>query len=177
MKKMRRPERDANGGREDSCGFGFTPCLRGPERLVALGFRYWMLGCAKGELSCWERAWTLYAGHFGIVGGQIALDHLSRWVATVNRASSREIVVFAEDCRSFCRDECIAVSMIAACQQRTCPAMRACAFALAESAMLDGVLDGAQAFADTMLSLDQVLSPASIVNAAAIVEPQNLTLQ
>lgn len=154
-----------------------SPNLAGPERLVGLGFRYWMLGCSNGDVACWERAWSLYVGHFGIAGARVAVEHLSHWVLTVNRAAIRPIEVSPANCNSFCRDECIAVSMIAACQQQTCPAMRACAFALAECTMLDGVLDGAQAFADTMLSLDQALSPASIVNAASVVEPQCLTIQ
>jgi hypothetical protein len=61
--------------------------------------------------------------------------------------------------------------MIAPCQQNTCPAMRACAFALIESTGVENVVDGAQAFADTLLSLDQVLSPGSIITIPALVSP------
>ena len=159
------------------CRLRFAPCLAGPERLVALGFRYWMLGCTSGEIECWERAWNLYAGHFGVAGARIAVDHLAQWVSLVSRTARREIEVFPESCRSFCRDECIAVSMIAACQQQTCPAMRACAFALAESVMLDGVVSAAQGFADTMLGLDQVLSAHPIISAVSMVRPVSATLQ
>ena len=61
--------------------------------------------------------------------------------------------------------------MIAACQHHTCPAMRACAFALADCSLIDGVVQEAQGFADAMMSLDQVLSAQSIVPAPAVVAP------
>jgi hypothetical protein len=57
--------------------------------------------------------------------------------------------------------------MIAACQHNTCPAMRACAFALIESSLIDEVVHHAESFAVTMRGLDRVLSPGLIVNAAA----------
>jgi hypothetical protein len=67
----------------------------------------------------------------------------------------------------------MAIAMIAACQHRTCPAMRACAFALVESCAIDGVTERAQTFADALTSLDQVLSPASIVTALPAMTPAN----
>jgi hypothetical protein len=160
-----------------SCEISFAPCLPGPERLVALGFRYWVLGRDTGEIGCWERAFNLYQGHFGVAGARVALTQLSLWVTAVDTAARRDIEVFPAACRSFCRDECLAVSMIAACQHRTCPAMRACAFAMAESARLEQVVETAQSFADAMLGLDQVLSVGSIVPAIATLTPASKTLQ
>jgi len=162
---------------DETCGFRFAPCLPEAERLVALGFRYWMLGRNTGNVGCWERAWNLYSGIFGITGAKIAVANLSTWVGALSTTAHREIDVYPEDCRGFCRDECIAVSMIAACQHHTCPAMRACAFALVESSMIDGVVTQAQNFADTMVSLDQVLSAGSIVSAPAMLPAANRLLQ
>ena len=159
------------------CTVGFAPCLPEPERLVGLGFRYWMLGRTTGDVVCWERAWNLYSGQFGVAGAKVAVGRLSSWVSALGRASHREIEVFPLACRSFCRDECIAVSMIAACQHHTCPAMRACAFALADCSLIDAVVQEAQSFADAMMSLDQVLSAQSIVPAAAVMEPAIARLQ
>ncbi len=28
-----------------------------PERLVGLGFRYWLNGFRTGDIGCWEKAW------------------------------------------------------------------------------------------------------------------------
>ena len=160
-----------------ACPLQFAPCLPGPERLVALGFRYWMRGRMIGNVACWERAWNLYSGIFGVVGARLAVSSLSAWVTALSASSLREIEVFPEDCRSFCRDECIAVSMIAACQHHTCPAMRACAFALVESSVIDGVVTHARTFADTMAGLDQILSPGSIVSAPVAAAPASRLLQ
>ena len=123
------------------CPFATEACLSGPERLVGLGFRYWMLGSQNGELDQFERAWRLFSGECGVAGGRIALEHLADWVHCVGRTSKRPIKVAAPSFTELCTDERLAVSMIAACQHRTCPALRACAFALIEHSTIDGVVD------------------------------------
>jgi hypothetical protein len=162
-----------------SCSAGesdlrFAACLPEPERLVGLGFRYWMLGRKTGDIGSWERAWHLYCGVFGQCGARLAVGSLSCWVGAVNRSAQRDIQVFPQDCSSFCRDECIAVSMIAACQHNTCPAMRVCAFALMESSMLDRVTMEAQVFADVLTGLEMRLSPGSIVTPPINTDRQHL---
>jgi hypothetical protein len=159
------------------CRFTCAPCLPGPERLVALGFRYWKLGRDSGDIGCWERTFNLYSGHFGVASARYAVTQLSLWVAAVDNAAHRSIEVSPVSCRTFCRDECLAVSMIAACQHQTCPAMRACAFALAESMRLETAMETAQDFADAMLGLDQVLSPGSIISALASMPAASQALQ
>lgn len=159
-------------GASPHCPFG------GPERLVALGFRFWMRGRLEANVSHWERAWNLYAGTLGVEGARCAVTSLSRWVGAVGSAGVRSIEVFPEDCRSYCRDECIAVSIIAACQNNSsCPALRACAFALLETSSLDGMVSEAQTFADTMTRFDQVLSPGSIVAAPMMAKAASPLLQ
>jgi hypothetical protein len=137
---------------------------RSPERLVGLGFRLWMRGHATCDLSCWEQAWSLYVGELGLARAPVAVRRLGAWVGAVGRSTGRRIDVGPPCAAGFYRDECLAVSMIAACQHGTCPALRACVFALIESGGVDRVLDDAQAFADTMAAFDLVLSPASIVS-------------
>lgn len=149
-----------------------------PERLVGYGFRYWMRGRLTGDLRPWEAAWSLYAGMFGTARAQIAVGALSDWVIAVARGTGRAIEIADPNCPEFCQDECLAISMIAACQHNTCPAMRACAFALiegqqAETRRLDAIAAPAQAFADTMASLDQMLSATSIVAAPGTLAPLN----
>ena len=140
---------------------------RGAERLIGLGFRYWVAGYKSGDIDRWEEAWRIYAKALGPNAARTAVSELSAWVRAVSAAARREIEVCSGDCAGFCRDECLAVSMIAACQHNTCPAMRACAFALIESSLIDEVVHHAQSCAVTMRGLDQVLSPGLIVNAAA----------
>ena len=151
------------------------PCIisdtTGAERLVGLGFRYWVSGYQSGDIGCWEQAWRIYSDVLGAPQARVAVSELSAWVRAVSAAARRDIEVDADGYGSrFCRDECLAVSMIAACQHNTCPAMRACAFALIESSLIDEVVHHAETFAITMRGLNQVLSPALIVNAAALAE-------
>ena len=140
---------------------------RGAERLIGLGFRYWVSGYKSGDIDRWEDAWRIYSQALGPNAARTAVSELSAWVRAVSAAARREIEVASGDCAGFCRDESLALSMIAACQHNTCPAMRACAFALIESSLIDEVVHHAESFAVTMRGLDQVLSPGLIVNAAA----------
>lgn len=142
--------------------------LSSTARLVGVGFRLWLNGCKTGNISCWENAWRLYYHHLGPRSAEAAVGELSAWVRTVSSSSTREIRVMPDTCPGLCRDECLAVAMIAACQHKTCPAMRACAFALIENSGVEQVVDQSERFAMTLVAVDQVLSPDYIVNAAAL---------
>lgn len=139
--------------------------LAKPEQIVALGFRYWVLGRRVGCIEPWQDAWGLYTRSFGLCGARRAVGALSTWVDTVCRSTVRGIDVAPAACPSFCRDECLAVAMIAACQNDRCPAMRACAFALVESSMIDRVVDDAQSFASTLIELEHRVTapPAAVI--------------
>ncbi len=100
------------------------------QRLVGLGFRYWVSGYQSGDIDRWEKAWKIYSSVLGPQAARTAVGELSALGACRQRARRGATSKFAPgDCAGFCRDECLAVSMIAACQHNTCPAMRACAFA------------------------------------------------
>jgi hypothetical protein len=141
--------------------------LVGPERLVGLGFRYWLAGLRTGDISCWERAWCAYSNALGASTARGAVTDLSCWVSAINRHARRELETAAVDCERFCRDECLAIEMISACQHNACPAMRACAFALLGCSLIDEVVDGAETFAATMRCADQVL-PASFSHGSSL---------
>jgi len=141
-----------------------------PELLVGYGFRGWIAGYQTGDVACWERVWRLYSNILSPKSARAAVGCLASWAKSVNAASRRRVTVSPlEDCK-FCRDECLAISMIAASQHNTCPAMRACTFALIDSAMMDEVIHHADTYAITMRSQDQIVSPSWIVNANAYVE-------
>ncbi|WP_072396766.1 hypothetical protein [Hyphomicrobium sp. CS1GBMeth3] len=155
-----------------------APKTQGAERLIGLGFRYWVAGYKSGDIDRWEDAWRIYSHALGPNAARTAVSELSAWVRAVSAAARREIEVRHGDCDGFCRDESLALSMIAACQHNTCPAMRACAFALIESSLIDEVVHHAETFAVTMRGLDQVLPPALIVNAAAYASaPREMALR
>jgi hypothetical protein len=131
-----------------------------PEHLVGLGFRGWISGYQTGDIGCWEGVWRIYTDALGANGARIVMA-----------ATRRRLMVGASETCPFRRDECLAISMIAACQHETCPAMRACAFALIDSSLVDEVLHCTESYATTMRCLDQIVSPGWIVNANALIGP------
>jgi hypothetical protein len=139
-----------------------------PERLVALGFRHWMAGCQSGDVHRWEDAWAVFADELGVRNARLALSALGPWVCAVSRSSVRTVCVLEGRCPSFCRDACLAVDMVAACQHDACPALRACAFALIEARRIDEVAHRTETFATVMRSLDQTLSPVSLASIAPL---------
>src|SRR5262245_32486635 len=142
-----------------------------PERLVGFGFRLWLNGYRTGDISSWEKAWCAYAGTIGAAAAKTAVGELSCWVRAVDCYAQRELETSASDCALFCRDECVAIAMIAACQHHVCPAMRACAFALLGCSMIDEVVEGAESFAQALRDADQVLLPASAHAASLLAIP------
>ena len=148
-----------------------TPEFAGPERLVGLGFRYWLAGYRTGDIACWEKAWRAYANVMGATSAKQALTDLSCWVRAINNHAQRPLEAPAVDCDCFCRDECVAIAMISACQHNACPAMRACAFALLGCSMIAEVVEGAESFAATMRGADQLLLPTSAHGASLLAMP------
>ena len=152
-----------------------TPALQAgrfpPEQLVGLGFRYWLTGFRTGDISCWERAWCAYSSALGATAAKGAVTDLSCWVRAINRHARRDLETAAVDCDRFCRDECIAIEMISACQHNACPAMRACAFALLGCSMIEEVVEGAENFAATMRGADQVLPPSYAQGSSLLAMP------
>ena len=146
----------------------WTPAFTGPERLVGLGFRYWLAGYRTGDIGCWERAWRAYAEAMGAGPAKDALTDLSGWVRAINLHAQRPLETPLVDCDCFCRDECVAIAMISACQHNACPAMRACAFSLLGCSMIEEVVQGAESFAATMRGADQVLLPSFVHGASLL---------
>ncbi|MEL7542360.1 MAG: hypothetical protein AAGJ70_01145 [Pseudomonadota bacterium] len=141
-----------------------------PERaLVGFGFRCWMRGAAHGEIASWELCWNAFAQALGTTGARRAVGDLSCWVRSLRASAGRTLKVFPTHCPGLCRDEVLAVSMIAASQNDVCPAMRACAYALLESPSLDAPVELGQTFATTLRREGVVLATSDLVNAAALV--------
>ena len=141
------------------------------ERLVGLGFRYWLTGFRTGDISCWEKAWCEYSDVLGAKAAKGVVTDLACWVRAINRHARRDLETAAVDCERFCRDECIAIEMISACQHEACPAMRACAFALLGCSMIEEVVSGAENFAAKMRGADLVL-PRCYSHASSLLAMQ-----
>ena len=89
-----------------------------PERLVLEGFRRWMAGYATGDLTHWEEAWNLHAAALGSRGARIVVDRLARFTRIVRDFSLCPIACFPGGCRNICRQECFALTIVAASQNK-----------------------------------------------------------
>jgi hypothetical protein len=145
-----------------------------PERLVGFGFRGWFAGYEYGDVSCWEHVWDGYANALGAQAAKRVVTELSCWVRCVRQISRRRIEVYPMTCSGFCRDECIAISVIAAAQHDRCPALKACAFALTDAPDIDRMLADATEFARVLKAENQELSPKMVCNVAAFVGRLNM---
>lgn len=142
--------------------------LREPERLVGLGFRAWVNGYRTGDIACWEQAWAIYSSALGPQEARPVLTDLACWVRAIQQTSCRAIEVYPAQCSGFCRDECMAIAMVAASQHGACPALRACAWSLIESSAIDEVVEGAECLGKRLRMCNRVLSPDSICEAASL---------
>jgi hypothetical protein len=139
---------------------------------VGVGFRCWLAGYKLGDTL--GEAWRMYGTAFGPHQAKLLIADLAYWLRAVKAASRREIETFPAPCRGFCRDERVAISMIAASQHNARPALHACAFALLGYTIIDEVVDGSESFAVTLRAVDQALSPASICDAAHLASSNGL---
>lgn len=128
-----------------------------PERLVVEGFRRWMAGYDTGDIQCWEMAWNLYAKALGPKEARLAITELSCWVRAIRGGTTRRMCVFPYGCKKLCRDECMAVSMLAGVQHGDECALKAAAFQLVGEAGIDETIEAARTFGSMLGSIGQHL--------------------
>jgi hypothetical protein len=141
------------------------------DGLVGYGFRCWMTGYLTADVTYWENVWQTYSKFLGTTDGRRAVTCLSELISAVRGNATREIIVAAQSCPSFCRDECMAVSMVAACQRDVCPAARACAFVLLGNSNVNATIDAATDLADALRAGGASFDVTSVWNAAAVAVP------
>jgi hypothetical protein len=156
------------GRRPRDAALSAAAVLSAPERLVGVGFRCWLAGFQTSDIGCWEVAWEEMSRAVGARAAKPLMTELACWVRAVQDTAERKIQVYPAQCRQFCRDECLAISMVAACQHSACPAFRACAVALLGSNEIDEAIEGADGFARRLKEADQVLSPGSVFMGAGL---------
>lgn len=133
--------------------------------ILGFGFRGWLTGLRDCDISAWQAVWSRYAGVMGTVQARAALTELECWTRCVHRSSCRRIELECLTCPNLSRDERLAVSVVAAAQHGTCPAMRACAFSLMETSDIDPMIERAVRVADVLIATDHVLAPWTVANA------------
>lgn len=79
------------------------------------------------------------------------------WSLAVEACAVRPVTVLPVSALGFCRDECLAISLVAACQHDACPALRACACALLGCDHCPRVLDATNHVALMLKRFDKML--------------------
>lgn len=137
------------------------------EALVGFGFR-----CAMNadlyNAAQWMRTCNQVFNR-ELDGGDVqgVLYDLMVWRDAVRSCSLRRIELLPSLCWSFCRDECLAVTLVAASEHRACPALQICAYTLLGNAEIAPVLDAAKIFGHTLRQSGVAFSSSS-VNAASL---------
>ena len=125
------------------------------ERLVGVSFRHTYSGLNSGDKLAKAFAHHEICDAAGPAVAEHLLDGICRFADAVHRSAGRKIQTLPPGCPGFCRDECLAISIIAACQHGACPALRACAFALLESNVIDPTIEEATQFARDLTAAGQ----------------------
>jgi hypothetical protein len=128
-----------------------------PEWLVGTGFRGWLSGYLTDDTSRWGETWAEYEAALGPKWVEPVVRELALWVREVVHSSARPLEPTSALCDRFCRDECLAISMIAACQHDACPAAKDCAVALLGQPDVASVVARARSFAMALAAADAVL--------------------
>jgi len=168
---MSRIDMFPNGRPSRDSAMSAAAILSAPERLVGVGFRCWLAGYQTSDIGCWEVAWHEFSRAVGPRAAKPLMTELACWVRAVQDSAERRIEVYPAQSRQFCRDECLAISMVAACQHSACPAFRACAVALLGSNEIDEAMEGAEEFALRLKEADQMLSSGTVFMGAGLVSP------
>jgi hypothetical protein len=142
---------------------GERPCISSrADIFVGTGFRYWLTGFRTGNLVHWERAFSLAQDAVGINAARDVCRDFSQRVRILNERSRRDLKVLDAGTPGFCRDECVAMAVVAAHQHKACPALQACAMTLLECEPRSDLAELSGSLAEQLSKADHVLSPGAM---------------
>ena len=135
---------------------------RVPEKLVLEGYRRWLAGYETGSVTPWEMGWALYTQHLGGAGGRRALGELSHFIRTLRHCAACPLASFPFGAHHVCRDECLALGLIAALQHDDADAASTCLSAMSCPARRLDIREAAASFADALAGLRHYLLPIPV---------------
>ena len=137
-------------------------------QMVGRSFRFAMHARRERSAVSWSYAWQEIAGVTGADGADALIGSLGIFVQSVDTAAARRIEVLPKGCPGLCRDECLAVSVIAAAQLGACPALKACMYALIENGHVEPCIRAADAFGAALCHAGQWLPSEVVCNPLAL---------
>jgi hypothetical protein len=143
-----------------------------PEWIVGLGFRCSITCIRASDPGCARQACAVLGSAVEARAMPVSLvTSFSAWAMAVEATAERHIAVLPAGASGLCRDECLAIALVAACQYGACPALQACAFALLGSSDLGRAIAATQNVAHALLGARCRLDADGIVDLARI-DPQ-----
>lgn len=151
--------------RSRDCGAG-AYLDRMPERLVLEGYRHWTAGYQTSSVVPWELAWRLYDGLLGTEEAKHALAELAHFVRVMVQCASCPLRSFPSGARHLCREECLALGLVAGVQHSDDLTVGRCLNALTCPRRCEAIALAAGSFAITLKSMNQLLLPipASVID-------------
>jgi len=141
-------------------------------QMVGRSFRCGVLARREPTGLSWSYAWQEIAGIAGATHANGLVTALEQFVESVYLAAARPIEVLPKGCPGLCRDECLAVSIIAASQHGACPALKACVYALIDCNNVDNCIRTAGSFSAALRDAGQSLPSNAVCNALALLPAQ-----
>jgi hypothetical protein len=132
---------------------------RPPEKLVPEGYRRWLAGFESGSVLPWEMAQTLYDELLGAAEGRRVVAELSHFVRTLRRCAACPLRSFPFNAHHVCRDECLALGLVAALQHDDGAAAQTCLAAMACPRLSANVCEAASCHADALAGARHYLLP------------------
>jgi hypothetical protein len=132
---------------------------RPAEKLVVEGYRHWTAGYETGSVIPWEMAWGLYSNILGGSNARIALAQLSNFIRTLGRCAHCPLRAFPFGARHICRDECLALGLVAARQHQDLRSAELCLGGLVCAPRAREVGEAAGDFAAVLADFEQRLMP------------------
>ncbi|WP_349359188.1 hypothetical protein [Stappia sp.] len=132
------------------------------EHLVVEGLRRWLAGYQTGNISCWEDAWSLYAGRLGVARARVAVSGLSAYARAINGWAKCGFCLMPHDCPRRCAHEAMAVEALAAWQRGNREAATGIVEELVVSPGLPSTLEATAFFADSLRRVDLRLVSAAL---------------
>ncbi len=87
-----------------------------PERLAINGYRLAMAGYEHGDPSCWDEFWNDLVAEGGLPCACDVSGALQFYVRSLRSHCQRRLQFFPRACRRACTDECLVLTLLAACQ-------------------------------------------------------------
>ena len=140
------------------------PC----EHLVLEGYRLWSKGIIKGDISCLNDTWNMFAIQLGSQSGRLALDALSNFIKTLGLCAICPLQSSPAGCDFICRHEVLILGLLAGIQHDDETAIMLCLNELSCTSRCSEVLTSAEILAVTMRSLEKMLRPIPTKTIRAI---------